>query len=714
MRIKLTFTLLLVFLLSLSSVEAGTISKPPYLLTLNSGLVGHWTFDGANVVNGVIRDISGQGNHGNVSGIATSTFYTVGKIGQGGQFDGVDDHIKTNNTFSTVGVSSTKTVSAWVKPTSGTSGFIFGIPRTFGSTVGFGIGGLSSGKWVGRYWTTTSAAVNSTDDALIGQWSLVTLVQSGANITLYVNGVSAATATNGGAFESSSRVAYIGAQNDNDTATNLFTGQIDDVRLYDRALSASEITKLYNFGSVKQNVSVAPAGLKSGLVGHWTFDGANITNGRINDISGQGNHGNTVNIATSTFYTAGKIGQALQFDGVDDYVTVSDNTTLRPGTSAWSMSAWIKPTNVNQFAGLVSKRDGGTFNQIALVAGDFGGSCSPNASKKIGFVVFDGTNGGCVETVSEIIDGNWHHITAVKNSNTGLDISVYVDGVSVSLSTVTTFGTGSSDVNNTVPWIIGCQNASANCVNGIVDDVRIYSRSLTATEVLELYNSGAPKKNITVAPTGLKSGLVGHWTFDGKNMTSGVAQDISGQGNNGNLTNISTSTFYTAGKIGQALQFDGVDDYLTIASTPAPGTEMTVSAWVYKKNNGYIIYRGSSSCCLSYRLRFSSSKVLFGIVTTSGSTPDIEITSNASVPDNTWTLITATYSSSASTLSIYINGVFDQSGTRSGTIITSENTTNIGAVNPAASYFSGNIDDVRIYNRALSASEILQLYNSGR
>ena len=120
MKIKLSLTLLTLFFLSLSSVQAGTISKPPYLLTLNSGLVGHWTFDGANITNGRINDISGQGNHGNTVSIATSTFYTVGKIGQGLNFDGVDDYVSKVVTNSSVllykdGNLTTRSVSFWVK-----------------------------------------------------------------------------------------------------------------------------------------------------------------------------------------------------------------------------------------------------------------------------------------------------------------------------------------------------------------------------------------------------------------------------------------------------------------------------------------------------------------------------------------------------------------------------------------------------------------------
>src|SRR4051812_20633288 len=61
--------------------------------SLTNGLVGYWTFDGKDVVRGVVKDLSGNNNDGNLINIATSTFYTQGKIGQAGLFDGTDDRV---------------------------------------------------------------------------------------------------------------------------------------------------------------------------------------------------------------------------------------------------------------------------------------------------------------------------------------------------------------------------------------------------------------------------------------------------------------------------------------------------------------------------------------------------------------------------------------------------------------------------------------------
>ena len=105
------------------------------------------------------------------------------------------------------------------------------------------------------------------------------------------------------------------------------TGQIDDVRIYNRALSAAEILNLYRAGSAKVNVSNTAAtangggNLANGLVGGWwTFDGKNMIN-NVADSSGNGNNGDMIGFtSTSSAVVPGKLGQALKFNGVNQYV----------------------------------------------------------------------------------------------------------------------------------------------------------------------------------------------------------------------------------------------------------------------------------------------------------------------------------------------------------------------------------------------------------
>ena len=188
-----------------------------------------------------------------------------------------------------------------------------------------------------------------------------------------------------------------------------------------------------------------------------------MSGGVARDISGQGNNGKLTNIATSTFYAMGKIGQGLNFDGVDDQVTFG---IVSGGT--FSMSAWIKtrgspnsvcPVSVDAIQGLCTYSGGGY--AIALVV---------NGSYFAGAIA-----------ATPIYDGNWHHVVGTQ---TGSDTRIYVDGV---LS-----GTAATTANVTASLFragtdVGLFNTS---FNGSIDDVRRYDRVLTPSEVLQLYNAG--------------------------------------------------------------------------------------------------------------------------------------------------------------------------------------------------------------------------------
>ena len=197
------------------------------------------------------------------------------------------------------------------------------------------------------------------------------------------------------------------------------------------------------------------------------------------------------------------------------------------------------------------------------------------------------------------------------------------------------------------------------------------------------------------------SGLVAAYGF---NEGAGVqARDASGQGNTGTLSN---ATWTASGKYGGALSFNGSSAWVTIADAASLHltTGMTLEAWVKPSSgNGW----------RSAILKESPDGLDYALYTSNNaSTPagyahvssDVAAKSASSIPLSTWTHLAVTYDGTA--LRMYVNGSLSGTTALSGPIATSASALRVGGNAVWGEYFKGSIDEVRIYNRALSASEI--------
>jgi len=198
-------------------------------------------------------------------------------------------------------------------------------------------------------------------------------------------------------------------------------------------------------------------------------------------------------------------------------------------------------------------------------------------------------------------------------------------------------------------------------------------------------------------------GLVGCWSFeDGRGNT---ATDFSGNGNTGTLTNMENSDWVT-GKRGKALDFDGgsSSEYATTGSfSQFSGGKVTASAWVKKaanSQNGFIVSK--SPVNTNWQLFLQGTALYWGAVS-----PQLSCGFGDQYLD-VWTHVVGVQD--GTTGQIYINGVQCASGTI-GAFTESSSAILIGKHSANNYYFSGSIDEFRIYSRALSATEVLQLYN---
>jgi prepilin-type N-terminal cleavage/methylation domain-containing protein len=216
-------------------------------------------------------------------------------------------------------------------------------------------------------------------------------------------------------------------------------------------------------------------------------------------------------------------------------------------------------------------------------------------------------------------------------------------------------------------------------------------------------------------------GLVGWWTFD--EGSGSAAADSSGNGNAGSLTCTGggcANPTWTTGKVGNALSFTGTagaagpGSYVSVASIPTT-SHMTMMAWIRPTTAANDQMFMSSVANNANYMRTLSGKA-FSSVSVSGGPAQSTIAGATTLANSTWYHVAGSFNGTAQT--VFLNGT--QDGTTNATT-TSANLNwpagafNIGiyltgSVNP----FVGIIDEVRIYNRALSAAEIAAMYNAQR
>ncbi len=708
---------------------------------LNNGLIGHWTFDGpdmnwASSTAEVKNSIAGNGD-GNLSVESGPEAMLPGRIGQAVDLCWcgivIPEITFPRTYFSTTSASQAHTFFVWIKAVdTGIQGDIVGQYAAGGFALILRNGYLTYYKNAYLASATPMVADNT--------WHHVGFVKQGSGAgqaRLYVDGVPSGPAfTDSTSYQNSNMKMGL-------TMISPLGGLVDDARVYNRAISASEVTRLYELGATTHiNTTIdTNDNLENGLVGHWTFDGPNMNIGsgtrEVIDTSGSGNHGDWKNHATTT--VAGKLGQGILFDGTDDFISMGSGDIPFTKTSAFSGTAWIKTRNT----GAISS------NYYYLGSSGWMFSIGVAGANSVEFgLLNDVANAGRYRMGStNVLDGQWHFVAfTYDGSNTVAGIKLYTDGGLEGMSTFVNSDPGTlvdRDVRiGAAEYTIG--NGSIFRFNGSLDDVRIYNVALSTSTVKRLYELGATTHINTTIDTNdeLESGLVGHWTFDGPKMAwaSSTAEvlDSSASSIEGDMINMDQQSA-TAGKMGQGMRFDGINDYINIgAATPHNNVpRKTITAWIKpstvgEASLGRIVEKSQSSgdetttpgngfifgvcndgwLCTSNRLFFLQSFM----------PTDYGMWSSASnsLPIGVWSFVAVTYDNSSYTNKpiFYINSVVStrtESNSPSGGTAPDDSAVAlvIGNRAPGDRTFNGNIDDVRIYNRILSQAEVKRLYELG-
>ncbi len=269
--------------------------------------------------------------------------------------------------------------------------------------------------------------------------------------------------------------AVIFAANNVPFSTNTLSGGVASVNYSNTPVGNNIIAAQYvsqgsylgSTHSLYQNVTAPPSTNGPTI---YAFEG------NAQDSSGNGNHGT----ATAVSYVIGKVGaQAAQFNGTSSYVSIP-----RSVQDDFTVAMWVKTTDTAGTAGAQ------WWNGKDLVDGEVGGGGADWGTAIVNgkFVLGVGSTGGDTTLASSvnINDGSWHHVAATR-SNTSGAVAVYVDGV------LRGSGTGATGSRTFPPSLrIGSLQTGNNFFNGTLDDVRLYDRILTASEIAALFAPPAP------------------------------------------------------------------------------------------------------------------------------------------------------------------------------------------------------------------------------
>lgn len=484
-----------------------------------------------------------------------------------------------------------------------------------------------------------------------------------------------------------------------------FVGDLDEIKFYRAALSTEQVNADMGAGAPVNFGATAPTEASTGVNGAgntpvilWNLDentGTSVANtSGLNSINGS--------FTSTPLWVPGKFGSGLQFDGTDDMVTSTSQTALNLTSSAFTIQGWVKTTQASLTTPIMIR------NYVNPNGSPYvlGGLVLNVTAGKVSFDTWAFATNRITGTTT-VTDGQWHFISAVYSGGSGGTAYLYVDG-KLEASGVQT-GTPTSSARYLRLGANICDASLNGCqfLNGSLDQVMVYNYARSPAQVAYDYNRGGP---------------VNSWQFDECQGT--LVHDSSTFSNNGTITvggsgavtnvgNCATpGTVWgngAAGKYNASLYFDGTDDYVTFSNAPFTGTTpFSVFTWIKTSATGtrqeIIDFGTGSTNQMVFFFVNSSNQVQLDLFGVGGPT------SAATVTDGNWHQVGVVYS--GATMQLYIDGV------RSGSAVSmSPNIGNGGGNIGVHSYgavngiFNGNIDDVRIYNYALSQTQIKQLFN---
>jgi hypothetical protein len=391
--------------------------------------------------------------------------------------------------------------------------------------------------------------------------------------------------------------------------------------------------------------------------------------------------------AKDTGGVSGYIGSGGIFNGSSSEIDLGNSAVFSStNTGELSISLWINTTDSD--AGYILAK--GDDSQVK-----YEHNLYLNTNGTLRAAIYNSTAGLATDitTTDTVNDGNWHHVVLVIDNGTSM--SVYVDNG----TPVTSTGwSGTVTYQSTVPFLLGAFEgipASSSKLNGKLDQVRIFNKAISSSEVTTLYgetSASATKSTTDIFDDGSAVAL---YELEGNALDTGRGAIDSGQ----------------------SAVFNGTDSRINLSSNPINGkTNISTTLWLNPNDISRYQYvlslLNSIGGWNGFGVRISNTGKINIVRANNGTVTSTENSSHTLVL-NTWVHIGIT--STQSQLLIYINGELDSTHSISGFTTNNTGSFDIGMneydTGVTQAFTDGIIDEVRIYDDILNLSEIVAIYN---
>jgi hypothetical protein len=453
------------------------------------------------------------------------------------------------------------------------------------------------------------------------------------------------------------------------------------------------------------------------LIGYWSFNEGTGTT--AHDLTGSNNDG-TIHGAS---WTAGKVGQALKFNGINQYVNIP--TLFSSSPTSLTVSVWMKSEMNSTTQGVIFYQVPNHIFQLGT-----GGDVDPT-TVFFGVMLSDEI---WYNTYSDPITPDvWHNIVGVWAK--GESTKLYVDGILASAKTVPDYFLltfSDSRFRSTMGAYDNDIDGPRNWYEGELDEVILYNYARTPEQIAQYYASPVPPTasptqtpppSSTPSPMSSPMGIVSLWKCEDGTGTT-LSDSV------GNNDGVIAGAFFASGPnegLGKALQFDG-SAYVAVADSPTiKPSVLTVEAWIYMdqlpSTSGYPAPTESAFDIVAKFRTYPNYGFEFGVVQdrlgfTVGADGWVRAVGATSLEAGQWYHVAGVYD--GNTVMVYLNGVQDGLTDKPTgmTFANSDNLLEIGGNHQQLGgslerCFKGRIDEIALYNEALSSDEIASHYANG-